>query len=98
MIRLYMIAVDSLNPLRPTFAALPSDNMIAGHEIIDEADMPSPERLAELAAECIEIAKTGQALPREPEPPPTVSTERPGELAIDDDEALSYEDRFGFEG
>lgn len=97
MIRLYMIAVDSLNPLRPTFAALPSENMIAGLEVIDEGAMPSPELLAELAAECIEIARTGERIDRPPAPPPLVSAERPGELAIEPEE-LSYEERFGFDG
>lgn len=104
MIRVYIVAVDTLNPLRPTFAALPSDNLIAGVEILEEPSLPNADDIARAVADCIEIARTGQALPK-PEPAPKMtSDERPGELDIPDprlvadaqswDETPSYEERF----
>lgn len=110
MIRVYIIAVDSLNPLRPTFAALPSDKLIAGLEVLEEPTLPNAHDIAQAVADCIEIARTGKALPKRPEPPKMTSDERPGELDIPDPrlvkdasswdetpdygEAPSFEERF----
>lgn len=84
MIRVYIVAVDSLNPLRPAFANLPTKDAVGGVEIFEEALIPSPQDLAQAVADCVEIARTGQALPK-PEPAPKLtSDDRPGELDVPD--------------
>lgn len=110
MIRVYIIAADSLNPLRPAFANLPTEAIIAGVEILEEPSLPNADDIARAVADCIEIAKTGKALPKRPPPPKLTSDERPGELDVPDprlvadanswdatpdyDSAPSFEERF----
>lgn len=104
MIRIYVVAVDSLNPLRPTFAHLPSEKMFAGLEVIEEAQIPSPDELARMVSDCVDIARSGSGKAKPQPPPKLISEDRPGELAIVDrrleadasawDSAPSYDERF----
>lgn len=77
MLRLYIIAADSRNRLRPSFETVPSRSMKAAFEVLEDVETLTADQLFEYAKECMRIARVEDDQSREPDLEPEPPIERP---------------------